>query len=267
MVRLLEELGLFFGEYKDENGEAFFFLRLNDWLISQGGGRWDHPQPFEYMLADTRLRSLAADYLHYMLDKPRVMGYLGWNRYRRYRDPRKLDVLWGWKDPRNTYTLPLWLDLFPEAKVINIYRHGVDVARSLRVREEATLSCVAARYKKLKPLYWLRPKRAGFTSSPRCLTLEGAFSLWEEYVGKAQEQIESLGSRALTLKYEDFLADPDKALHSLAAFCGISTPETEIPSLVKKVREERAYAYRRNPELVAFAETVAERLGRWGYRA
>ena len=36
-------------------------------------------------------------------------------------------------------TLPIWLSLFPEARLIYIVRHGVDVASSLMVRERKLL--------------------------------------------------------------------------------------------------------------------------------
>ena len=31
---------------------------------------------------------------------------------------RDIPFPWGWKDPRNSITLPLWLRLYPEAKII-----------------------------------------------------------------------------------------------------------------------------------------------------
>src|SRR3954449_9453301 len=45
--RLLEELGMFFGTRKDENNEALFFQEMNNWLLTQCGGRWDNPGPFK----------------------------------------------------------------------------------------------------------------------------------------------------------------------------------------------------------------------------
>jgi hypothetical protein len=45
-------------------------------------------------------------------------------------------MAWGWKDPRNSITLPVWLKLFPDARVIHIVRNGVDVAESLYRRQQ-----------------------------------------------------------------------------------------------------------------------------------
>jgi len=44
-ARLLERLGVFMGWRKDSNHEADFFRHANEWLLSQAGGAWDHPEP------------------------------------------------------------------------------------------------------------------------------------------------------------------------------------------------------------------------------
>lgn len=38
---------------------------------------------------------------------------------------------WGWKDPRNSATLPFWLHLFPDLKIVVCLRHPKEVALSL----------------------------------------------------------------------------------------------------------------------------------------
>jgi hypothetical protein len=37
-------MGLFVGEVKDDNHVAFFFQRIDEWLISQSEGSWTQPQ-------------------------------------------------------------------------------------------------------------------------------------------------------------------------------------------------------------------------------
>ena len=44
---------------------------------------------------------------------------------------------WGWKDPRNTFTLPFWLDLMPDLKIVVCLRHPLEVHRSLQVRRHS----------------------------------------------------------------------------------------------------------------------------------
>jgi hypothetical protein len=36
--RMLEDLGLFVGKRREENHEALFFKRNNDWLLKKSGG-------------------------------------------------------------------------------------------------------------------------------------------------------------------------------------------------------------------------------------
>lgn len=265
--RALDDLGLFTGRRKQRDNESLFFLDLNNWLMLQCGGSWDHPQPTRELLQHGQARSLAADYIRFLMRTPRLTGFLGWRNYLRYRKIGNLDFPWGWKDPRNTYTLPLWLDIFPDARIIHIYRHGVDVANSLYIREQARFSGrshpVRHPYKRL--LYVVRPKKGGFADSLRCAALEGGFSLWEEYVGVARSHVRKLGDRALELKYEDFLADPHAALLRLTTFCGLAADPAGIDAAASLVTKSRAYAYRNRPELEEFSLRASARLKVYGY--
>ena len=48
---------------------------------------------------------------------------------------------WLWKDPRNSLTLPLWLEAWDSAPaVVMVYRHPVAVAHSLEIRNEFPMS-------------------------------------------------------------------------------------------------------------------------------
>ncbi len=267
--RMLETMGLFVGKKKDENNEAIFFQELNDWILHQSRGAWDYPQPVKQLFRNAEIRASVEDYIKFMLNSPRVISFLGWKKYLRYRSPFRLDIPWGWKDPRNTFTLPLWLDLFPDAKVIHVYRHGVDVANSLLVRQQKSLKAIWKRYSKLKKLraYWFRPKRGGFTDTLRCATLEGGFSLWEEYMEEAQAQVHELGDKALEVKFEDLLRGPYEILKSLMEFCGLKPSEEVLAKAAKQARPDRAYAYCNDPELRDFAQDMSKRLKVYGYSA
>lgn len=265
IARMLEELGLFVGKKKEENHEAVFFLQINDWLLCQSGGSWDNPEPIYHLLGNKEVRMLAIDYIQYLMKTPHVVSYLGWSKYLRCCTPVNLDIPWGWKDPRNAYTLPLWLDIFPEAKVIHIYRNGVDVANSLKVRAEKSLAKSKVFYPKRKWMYWIRPKRTGFVDTLRCIDLNGGFLLWADYLQKAQTHVKSLDARAMDLKYEDFVAEPFRALKQLTCFCGLKATDEEIRRVAGQVKKGRAYAYQGKSELEAFAKQVFERLRLFGY--
>jgi len=156
---------------------------------------------------------------------------------------------WGWKDPRNTFTLPFWLDIFPQAKIVHIVRHGVDVGLSLQKRERQQLQRSRERHARRKWLYWLRPKRNGFLDSPRCLSLREGVRLWETYVSRASRFVDANADRAHTLRYETFLEAPEASLQVLAAFCGLDPTSAAVDECVAHVDASRAFAYRRMADL------------------
>ncbi|MCC6727953.1 MAG: sulfotransferase [Chthonomonadales bacterium] len=270
VASMLAELGLFLGASLDANHESYFFMQLNRWMLATAGARWDSPGNFGYVAGDPALRLLTARYLALSLDAPRVARYLGRPLYRRWRTPRALPNPWGWKDPRTTFTLPVWLDLFPEARLVHVYRHGVDVASSLRAaqgpRAEA-IAASAARFERRRPLYRFRPMRSGFALWPRAGTLEGCFSLWEEYMARARAHAAALGERAIEVCFETFLAAPERELERVARFAGLPAEEGRMAEVARRARPDRALAYRRDAELLAFAASVDERLARFDYRA
>ena len=265
LSRMLQKLGLFMGIKKDPNNEALFFKNLNEWLLRQSGGAWDHPDPIRHLLDNTKVRFLASDYMSHMMKTPRVTSYMGWGKYLRYRSPANMDISWGWKDPRNTYTLPLWLDLFPDAKVIHIFRHGVDVANSLKMSQKRLLPGAQSRHHRRKLLYWLRPKRGEFAGSLLCSSMDNCFSLWEKYLLEARMHVNHLEGQAIEVKYEDLLVQPCQTLKSLALFCSLSVNDSDISKLANHVNKSRAYAYQKNPELQSFAGRMVSRLGAMGY--
>ncbi|HZX14135.1 MAG TPA: sulfotransferase [Thermodesulfobacteriota bacterium] len=270
LTRMLEALGLLVGEKKDRNHEAIFFLQLNVWLLGQCSGGLENPSSIRYLLEDKEARALFADFIRYIMKTPKAVSFLGLRKYMRYGTPANLDIPWGWKDPRNTYTLPIWLDLFPEAKVIHIYRHGVDVANSLRVRREKGLLRLKERHAWIKPLYWFYlmmkfiPTNRKFIDL-RCASMEEGLSMWEEYVNEARTHVRKLGDMAIEVKYEDLLTEPNGVLKHLAEFCNLQAGDKDIERVALQIKRERAYAYRSNPELETFAAKMAERLRAQGY--
>lgn len=258
IATILEEFGLFMGKKKDINHEAVFFLNLNDWLLQQSGGAWDHPENISYLLDNTEVRALAVLYIRHLLNTPRVICYLGLRKYLRYRSPFNLKIPWGWKDPRNTYTLPLWLDLFPNAKVIHIYRNGVDVANSLMKRGQQELKAISQWMERLKWKHRFRNRPfPSIVSSVSCLSLKEGFRLWEAYTKRADSCITSLPkNRAISLKYETFIEKPISFIKALCEFCGVPFSMERIKKVTSMIDPNRSKAYERDEKLLEFYESV-----------
>jgi len=125
VARLLHSCGVFLGP-EDElsqgmphNPEGNFenraFVELNESILAHFGGQWDDPPRFP---KGWELTPEVGSFLQ------RAENLLG--EFRRQH--------WGWKDPRNSLTLPFWQRLIPDLKVIACVRNPLEVARSLFVR-------------------------------------------------------------------------------------------------------------------------------------
>ena len=194
-----------------------------------------------------------------------------------------MDFPWGWKDPRNTFLLPLWRDIFPEAKVIHVIRNGVDVAASLLTREEKRIRSTAPEndiftehikrqmgslrkgdltsqlnlkidrlLEMMTPLYKYRKYRVH-----RCIAIEYGFDLWTQYLERAYRWTASIpNQRVLHLKYEDFLFSPEEHFAKLQSFCNLNAPPQSIRTSLQGVNSSRSYAFLRQPHLVEFYNRI-----------
>jgi hypothetical protein len=169
----------------------------------------------------------------------------------------------GWKDPRNTFTLPVWKQVFPNLRAIHIVRHGVDVAASLARRHAAALRAATGEAVP-SALTVIRDHALGILSSRRGWTLPEALTMWEQYVEKARLESAALGSRAHEVRFEDLVLTPERVVPELARFCGVPPPARH-EELLAGLETGRAFAFRRDAELVAFAAAAREALARYGY--
>jgi hypothetical protein len=125
LTRLLHACGLFLGP-KDalmppqaDNPDGFWehlgFVAVNDELLNAVDGAWDLPPKADESFTRVELEPLRT--------KARLL----------LEDFDSADV-WGWKDPRNSLTLPFWQDLVPGLKTLIIVRNPLEVAYSMRER-------------------------------------------------------------------------------------------------------------------------------------
>ena len=257
---LLHRLGLFIGHRRIEvDQEATYFYSVNRMLLKRVHGYWDNPAPMRYFLKNSTAVDLTVRCMETDIVSHRVISYLGLRHYLKYRSLQRFDKPWGWKDPRNVFTLPLWLKLFPEAKIVYIVRNGVDVANSLVVMEQRVTARREARAQKRFGKMTLRGnlERVGFKGAVRCLSLEGGFSLWEEYVSQAEVILGTIKNDRRVIKFEDLLDNPKVHLLELHRFCGLEVESDKtIDEVASRVNGERANAFVQDSPLAKFYSGV-----------
>ncbi|MFX0088223.1 MAG: sulfotransferase [Candidatus Hodarchaeota archaeon] len=268
LSRILEQLGLFVGAKKEENNEAIFFLKINQRILEYYDCDSLYPKSIHEILAKEEVKEKWRNEILRVLQSKKLNTFLGSNLYKQYGSLFNLNIPWGWKDPRNTFTLPIWLDLFPEARVIHIFRHGVDVAQSLKVRLEYTKKSTISRvtnYIKNRHGRSISKQLRIFGKPQQIEDLEGGFFLWEKYIQEAKKGVLSLKERAHEIQYEDLLAEPIEIIKSTTNFCNLVVDEEKINEVCKVIIKGRRYAFKGNHELELFEKRVRDKLRVYGY--
>jgi GT2 family glycosyltransferase/glycosyltransferase involved in cell wall biosynthesis len=215
LTRLLHGCGLYVGP-KDalmppqaDNPDGFWehlgFVALNDELLDALGGAWDLPPKTSENLSDERLDQLR------MKARLLIEGFHS-------------AQIWGWKDPRNSLTLPFWEDLLPGLKTLIIVRNPLEAAYSMRKRNGTSYA------------FGLR--------------------LWEIY---NRRLIETAGKRdRLFTHYDLFFEKAEKELQRIANFIGL--PGAKIRSAAELVATKRRHTHFSIDQLVdaGVAEEVVE---------
>lgn len=210
-ARYVRGLGALLGLDANPNGESHFFGDLNRHLLRAAHAEWDTPEPLAWTLADEALVEALADDLRERVSSSKTRGFLGWKSSLRTRSLLALEGEWGWFDPRTTLLLPIWLRVFPRARIVHVSRNGVDVALSLAARE-------AERRADLR-----NPAR-----SARCLDARRAFDVWAQYTAAALAHAElAPAERVLHLRYEDLAREPVSHLGRVAGVAGLA-PNDEL---------------------------------------
>lgn len=257
LVRLLSELGFFAGDHLDPNEETWYLLRRNEWILRRAGGAWDQPRA-------------ALGFLRQPMIQEQLIEQLRTDVERRFSEfvsgglsSRLLEGPWGGKDPRLSFTLPIWHEIFPNCRIILMRRNGVDVARSLVHRTGtswASGSAVSFRplRQRIKAVWHPFEFLPHWSKPTRCFDLESGFDLWQDYVETAETVFEQFEGDKLALRYEDLLQNPQDHLATVAGFCEIEASGQQIKDAARQVDGGRRLAFLQDPELQAFYRKVAD---------
>ena len=261
--RALNDLGVLMGWRQDRNAEARAFIALNKWLLVQAGAAWDQPESLDAFLADRPSRTVSAEFCRSALAGRAGLSFLGPAAWLHVRSPDNLNHQWGWKDPRNTLTLPLWRDLWPNARVVHVLRNGLDVATSLKHRHQHRIAH-AKEHLPSSRWRWRASKRS--LDAARFASMDSAMSLWQYYVARARNALKTLGHNSIEMRYEDLLQQPAVELTRLNRWLGLPHQAEQIESLVQTVNPGRAEAWRRDKAVRDEAPRFAGLLADFGYR-
>lgn len=240
LTKMLAECGIHFGKNLDRNHESQTFKSINEFILKSTGGNWDYPVSAEVLDYDLSLRRLYIQYVFNQIRSPRCIGYLGWKAIVNSKPTH-----WGWKDPRNCFTLGIWREIYPECKVILIERHGLDVSISITKRRQKFLLENVKKFKSRYYFYTFLAKRGTFVDTARCWSLLEGVKLWAEYFDKARMEVSKLNSH-LSIRYEDFLSYPEKYIKRILNYLDVKFDENQIRKICAQVNPERAFAYRKN---------------------
>ncbi|MBA3831030.1 MAG: glycosyltransferase [Chthoniobacterales bacterium] len=214
LTRLLRVCGLHLGAEADlmparpDNPDGFWenlrFVTVNDELLSALGGAWDLPprptENFGEACLDP-LRTEAASLV----------------------EEFSSERAWGWKDPRNSLTLPFWKSLLPKLKTIVIVRNPLEVAYSMRERNGTSYA------------FGLR--------------------MWEIYNRRIVES--TTAEERLLTHYDFFFENAESELGRLIAFIGLPASETaKAASLVAVDRRHTHFTIEQMREARVSAEII-----------
>jgi hypothetical protein len=217
----LKLLGLQLGHRLDSHDEPKTLQRLHEDYLHQFGAAWHNPAPFLSWIESGDGERHAREYLHQNVvnNFSRVLGYRKnpkglwlWARL-------KMGKTWGWKEPRTTLFAPLWLQLFPNARVLDVIRHPLSVATSIRKRE-------------------LEFRAAGDSPTLQLEDVEYCLQLALTYV-KCGAQLANISPNYRRIRFEDVQKDPSGSLKTLAEFCGLRPTRALIAQAAATIRKDR----------------------------
>ena len=198
LTRLLHACGLYLGPQEElmpaqtDNPDGFWehlgFVALNDELLNALGGAWDLPPKRE------------ENFAHAGLDPLRMKARLLIEKF-------DSAGLWGWKDPRNSLTLPFWQKLLPGMKTLIVVRNPLEVAHSMKERNGTSYS------------FGLR--------------------LWEIYNRRVIEAASEQGR--LVTHYDLFFDDAERELRRIADFIGV--PDAAVENAAALVKKRRRHTH------------------------
>lgn len=176
--------------------ENIEFVRLNDEILKEAGGSWDNPPKREEILTQKGKFSLQ---IKNLIEKEK-------------------SEIWGWKDPRTSLTIELYLPYLENPYFIVCYRDSEKIAHSLEKRNK--------------------------------MKIEKGMKLSEVYNSRIKNFFQSnLNFKKLELSYEKVIEYPERHLKRIISFLEISPSKEQYQKalgfILSPERKERLKKIRR----------------------
>ncbi|WP_417464671.1 sulfotransferase [Kordiimonas sp.] len=216
LTRMLEAIGLFVGNDLQADHESLTMIELNNRYFMATNSSWDRPfYPTPAMQKNNIIRRTLDASVSVLQE------HFG-----------PVDGLWGFKDPRTLTTLPLWLEVFPEAPVIYIHRNEKAVARSLTKRHQRMIK------KGIFPADGdFQVGNLAFTQ--RCSDMEGSLSFVHEQTSYFEALIqEGIVKDYHSLRYEDLLQNSEDELLNLMTCLGLEASKEAVTRALSLPRRD-----------------------------
>jgi hypothetical protein len=231
LARLFMDLGIHMGCRLSRDAEAIYFQRINRTIYRSQNAYWDQPHNLNEAMRSNRFIETQTQHLRQRItDKSLILGnqpglsqHFGRKMWAHMID--NPHMAWGWKDPRTSLVIPIWANIFPQAKWIHIVRNGIDVSISLYRRS------------------WKQQRRwiyhlYRFDYSEKTLNFQYCFNLWEEYLCSIYTGLSNIdNNRKIDIKYEELLQRPEEILNRLMSFVDIPIPEEVVRQASEQVNQ------------------------------
>lgn len=221
---------------RDGYAEDESFRLVNQRIFARAGADWDYVDPLLAVRDEPQFTRSAVRTL-----QGATFGTLR----RQYLSgmPKNYQGAWGWKDPRNTFTLRYWLQLFPDAKVLHVRRSPDAVVRSLMRRAESWAAQTPPFGQPLhrRVLGAISHPRLAFErfalrrlphQKPHPKTEEDWRHLYDLYVSEG-EKYRAMGDQYSEVSYEALLENPQEIITAIANFIEVEINEV----ILKQARE------------------------------
>lgn len=205
---LLSDVGVYMGKALNQPGDAMQFEPLLDEKINPVlelvRGLDYAPDAITPALRKEIIQAIRATAALYLEDRPKDIS------------------LWGWKNPRSMFLLPLIHSVFPKLYFIHVVRDGRDMAFSKNQNQP---------HKHYQALFG----QAYSANAPEKAAIQ-AIELWSKAnLDAAEFGARALGERYIRVRFEDICAEPEKESRRLFGLLGLATtPSAEALQAIEK---------------------------------